>query len=89
MSEINKPLSDRDYSQVIQRVSNDLDASLTISGFVTSKVGNKILQEITTTNVPNDTEIFIYKSESIVLYELTIIYTDGTREQMISVERTA
>ena len=40
MSEINKPLSDRDYSQVIQRVSNDLDASLTISGFVTSKVGN-------------------------------------------------
>lgn len=90
MSQSSKELSERDYQQVLRASFCDTDKSLTTSGFVTSKVGNKITQTITTTTVANDTLLFSYFSDqTTLLYTLKIIFTDATQTTMISTERIA
>lgn len=89
MSNTTKPLSDRDADQTLQHVYNIDDASLTVSGFVTAKVGNKITVATSTTTVPGDTQTFSFFDNSIALYVLTLIYTDSTQQVLVSVERTA
>jgi hypothetical protein len=64
-------------------------SSLTINGFVTGKVGRKIELAITTTNVANDTEVYTYKEDGSTVMVLTIVYTNGNRDVLLSVERTA
>jgi hypothetical protein len=64
-------------------------SSLTINGFVTGKVGRKIELAITTTNVANDTEVYTYKEDGSTVMVLTVVYTNGNRDVLLSVERTA
>lgn len=66
---------------------NDVDKSLTTSGYLVAKVGRKITQTISTTSVANDTLLFDYLEDSVSLYVIKVIYTDGTRTTMTSVER--
>lgn len=82
-----KPLSDRDSGQTLQSAYNDVDASLTTNGFLVGKVGHNITLTVSQTTVPNDTEIYTFKDGSVQLYQIKIIYTDGTRAQMISASR--
>lgn len=90
MSDITKPISSRDAPQVLKSVYNGIDASLTTSGFLTSKVGNKVTVTITTTSISNDTEVYnFYQNTNVLLYTLTIVYTGTSRTQMLSAERTA
>jgi len=84
-----KPLSKKDSEQTLRNSYNDVNASLTVDGFLTGKVGRRVELEVDTTNVTDDTEIYTFLENSNVLYELTIIYTDGTRALMLSAERTA
>lgn len=88
MSVTQKQLSQLDGNQTLKGAYNDVDASLTTSGFLSGKVGRKITQTITTTNVANDTIVFQFMEDSILLYEITQIYTDATYSTMISAERT-
>lgn len=88
MSVTQKQLSQLDGNQTLKGAYNDVDASLTTSGFLSGKVGRKITQTITTTNVANDTVVFQFMEDSILLYEITQIYTDATYSTMISAERT-
>jgi len=89
MSITQKPLSHLDYEQTLQSSYNDLNATLSVDGFLTGKVGRKVELSVSTTSVLNDTEVYNFSENGTALYELTIIYTDGTRAQMISAERTA
>jgi hypothetical protein len=89
MSITQKPLSHLDYEQTMQSSYNDVNATLSVDGFLTGKVGRKVELSIITTSVSNDTEVYNFSESGIPLYELTIIYTDGSRSQMISAERTA
>lgn len=89
MAETTKPLSQRDFTQTLKGAFNDVDKSLTTNGFLVGKVGHKVTLAITTTSVTDDTESYSFSDSGIPLYTLTIVYTDGTREQMISAERTA
>jgi hypothetical protein len=63
------------------------------TGFLQGKVGHKITLTIATTNVANDTEIVRYfdvvDAVDVLLNEITVVYTDGTRAQLLSAERTA
>jgi hypothetical protein len=89
MSETQKPLSNRDYQQTLRASFNDSDKTLSVSGFLTGKVGHKVELSIATTNVANDTEVFSFSDSGTALYTLTIIYTDATRGTLLSAERTA
>lgn len=89
MSYTTKPLSDRDFGQAIQSAYNQVDASVTTNGFLVGKVGHKIEMSITTTTVANDTEVYAFSDSGTALYTITVVYTDGTRNTMISAERTA
>lgn len=76
--------------QVLRSSYNEVDASLQTSGFLTARVGNKVTSTLSTTSIADDTETFsFYENVSTLLYTIRIIYTDGTREQMLSAERTA
>lgn len=86
---ITKPLSDRDANQTLQSAYNDVDATISVNGFLVGKVGNKITLAVTTTNVSNDTYTYTFLDNGNQLYQLQIIYTDNTQSQMISAARIA
>jgi len=84
-----KPPSDLDSTQNIQRSYNDVNSTLSVDGFLTGLVGRKVVLTISTTSIANDTETYDFSENSIALYSIKIIYTDGTRATMISAERIA
>jgi hypothetical protein len=87
MSITQKPLSHLDYEQTMQSSYNDVNATLSVDGFLTGKVGRKVELAISTTTIVDDTETYSFSESGTALYSLRIIYTDGTRAQMISAER--
>jgi hypothetical protein len=89
MANTTKPLSRQDYENIQRYVYNETDASITTNGFLVGQVGRKIAVAIQTTAIPNDTEVISYFDGTHLLYTLTIIYTDGTRQVLVSAERTA
>lgn len=82
-----KPLSHLDYEQTMQSSYNDVNATLSVDGFLTGKVGRKVELAISTTTIIDDTETYSFSENGTALYALRIIYTDGTRALMISAER--
>lgn len=89
MAKTLKEQSRLDANQVLKNAFNDVDSSLTTTGFLTGKVGHKVQLVISTTSIANDTETFSFYDTGVLLYSITIIYTSAVREQMISAERTA
>jgi hypothetical protein len=89
MSHINKNLTERDANQTLQSSYNDVDATLSVNGFLVGKVGNRITLALSTTTIANDTEIYTFLDNGTQLYIFTLVYTDGTRTQLISATRTA
>jgi hypothetical protein len=87
MSITQKPLSHLDYEQTMQSSYNDVNATLSVDGFLTGKIGRKVELAISTTTIVDDTETYSFSENGTALYSLRIIYTDGTRAQMISAER--
>jgi hypothetical protein len=89
MANTTKTKSQVDGNQALQKAYNDVDATLGVNGFVVGKVGHKIELAISTTNVANDTETYTFSDNGTTLYVITVIYTDGGRDTLLSVERTA
>jgi hypothetical protein len=89
MAETKKPMSDKDYTQVIKSVFNDTDKSLTMNGFLVGRVGHKVTLTLSTTNFANDTETYSFYDNGTLLYSIRIIYTDSTRNIMSEAERIA
>ena len=87
MSITQKPLSHLDYEQTMQSSYNDVNATLSVDGFLTGKIGRKVELAISTTTIVDDTEIYSFSESGTALYSLRIIYTDGSRALMISAER--
>jgi hypothetical protein len=87
MADTQKPLSERDFGQTLKSSYNQVDASLTVAGFLTGRVGHKVSLAISTTTITNDTETFSYSDNGTALYAIKIIYTSGTRDLMLSAER--
>jgi hypothetical protein len=87
MSITQKPLSHLDYEQTMQSSYNDVNATLSVDGFLTGKIGRKVELAISTTTIVDDTETYSFSESGTALYSLRIIYTDGSRALMISAER--
>jgi hypothetical protein len=84
-----KPPSDLDSTQNIQRSYNDVNSTLSVDGFLTGLVGRRVDLSITTTTVAGDTENYAFSENGVGLYTLQIVYTDGTRSQLLFARRTA
>lgn len=87
MSTLQKEMTANSQDTAIKHVYNDVDKSLTVNGFLVSKVGAKVNAIISTTNVANDTVTFTFFDNATQLYQIEVIYTDGTRSDLLSAER--
>lgn len=84
-----KRTSDKSGDQALRAAYNDADASIAVNGFLVGKVGHKVTMALDETTVADDTEVYTFTDSGTTLYEITVVYTDATRETMISAERTA
>lgn len=86
-----KPLSQQDPGETAQYAFNDVDATVTVNGFLVGLVGRRVTLTISTTTIANDTETYVFSEQSgaIALYTFVIVYTDGTRTTMLTATRTA
>lgn len=90
VNETSKRLSERDAAQVSQSIYNQIDASITTSGFLSAKIGNKITFTISTTSVTGDTNtVSFFDQQTTLLYSLKLIFSDATQGTLLSAERTA
>jgi len=72
-----------DSNQVLQGAYNDVDKSLSTAGFLVGKVGRKV-SVVTVAEV----ETYSFYEDAVLLYELTLTYTDSTKTTFVSAERT-
>lgn len=77
-----KPLSHLDYEQTLQSSYNDENATLSVDGFLTGKVGRRV-DLLTIGNV----ETYTFSENGTTLYVIQITYTDSSRTLMTSAER--
>ena len=89
MAETTKPFSEYDSNQINQKVYNPEGGTLAVDGFLAGKVGRRVDLALSTTVVTNDTETFTFSENGTTLFVLVLTYTDGTRAQLLSAERTA
>jgi len=86
-----KPYSDLDATQTQQAAFNDNTFSHLVDGFLSGIVGRRITLTISTTTIPNDTENYAFSENfgTIPLLTLQVVYTDGSRTQLLYAQRTA
>lgn len=78
-------MSDMSSENVLRSAHNQTDATISISGFVSARIGHKI----TRADVSATVETYSFFDGSTLLYTLTLTYTDATQTKLASVERTA
>lgn len=78
-----------DGAQTLKESYNQVNATLSVDGFLTGLVGRRVDLAISTVNVANDTETYIFSELSVPLYTYQVTYTDGTRTTMLFAERIA
>jgi hypothetical protein len=83
MSNTTKEQTKLDGHQSLKASFNDVDASLTVNGFLVGAVGRKV--EVTYPDAV--TEQFAFSENGTALYTIEIIYTDGTKASLLSAER--
>lgn len=86
MAYTTKRLSERDANQTLQASYNDVNDTLGVDGFITGKVGRRIVKENTSATV--ETYSF-YEDRTTLLYQYQITYTDNTKSDLAEVERIA
>jgi hypothetical protein len=84
MSQTSKPMSERDFSQVIKNSSNEVNKTIGVDGFLVGKVGHRI--EVTYPD--STTEVYTFKDGTNILYAITLVYTTSSKEFLSSAERT-
>lgn len=89
MSKSLKPPTDLDFEQAVQHAFIDENDCVSVDGFLTGLVGRKVTLAISTTTIANDTETYTFSENTVTLYVIKIIYTDGSRATLLSAERIA
>jgi endonuclease III-like uncharacterized protein len=82
-----KMASRLDQEQIFKQSANDLDKTIAVSGFINSKVGNKITR--TAINSTTDDYSYYVDSGATLLYTIRIIFSTSSKEELSSVERIA
>lgn len=84
MAKTTKELSEQDYQQTLRGAYNEVDKSLTTAPFIVGKIGHRIVK----TNTSATIEDFAYFDDAVLLYTIRVIYTDASKADLASVERT-
>lgn len=79
-----KQLSNRDSGQTLQASFNEEDFSITTTGFLQGFIGRKV-----ECDDQGAVEVYTFSENGKFLFEYTVTYTDGTKAQLLSAERTA
>jgi hypothetical protein len=85
MANLVKERTKLDHQQVQEFSFNDVDKSVTVAGFISSKVGNKIER----TPVSSSIDDYSYFDGTNLLYTLRVTYSSSSKDQVNSVERIA
>ncbi len=84
MANTTKVMTDKDSGQTLQAAYNEVNATLGVDGFVTGKVGRKIVR----TAVSGTVDDFEFFEGSNLLYTIRITYSNATHDDINQVERT-
>lgn len=85
-----KKSSGRDAAAAMRMAFNDADHTLGVNGFIVMAPGRRITRAVTTTTLAGDTEVFsFFQNSTDLLYTIQVIYTDGSRQDLLEVERIA
>lgn len=79
-----KDISQEDFENTLRYSYNNHEGSLTVNGFIVGKVGRKV--DVSTSPT---TDTYAFTENGNALYTILITYTDNTKTQLLSVERTA
>lgn len=82
-----KQIPKQDMDQAIRYSYNNNEKTVSVNGFLAGKVGHKIELVISTTSVLDDTETYTFKDNTLIVSVIEVVYTDGTRSQLLSAER--
>ena len=79
-----KPMSNLSGENTLRGAFNDQDSTLAVSGFVTAKVGHKIVRTVVSSTIDQ----FSFYDGSTLLYTLQITYNNSSHDEIDLVERT-
>jgi len=85
MSDVtSKPLSEKDFGQVLQKAANNNDGTIGTSGFAALKVGHKVYRDIvqTTPAIDDFYSLDIVKTQNITTTNLSAVVTGLTNAQV-------
>lgn len=85
MSNVTRKEQNFDGERALRGAFNPEGRTLGVDGFIVGKVGHKIEVAYPTAT----TETYTYYDETLLLCTIQVTYTDSTKENLSSVERTA
>lgn len=85
MADTTKPLSEYDADQVLQKIYNKEDASITTNGFLVGKIGHKVVRTAQSGTVDD----YSFYDGSTLLYTLRITYNNTDHDEINEAERIA
>ena len=85
MAATSKTLSQKDFEQAIRQAQNDVNATLSVDGFLVGLVGRQINVTVSTTTVSGDTSTFTFSENfgATPLYAIKCVYTDGSQSTLL------
>lgn len=69
---------------VLRSAHNEADATIAVSGFVSSKVGHKIVRSVISATIDD----YSFYDDAELLYTLRITYNNSSHDEIDQVERT-
>lgn len=80
---IAKTFTNKDANQTLQSAYNDVDATVSVNGFLVGKVGNNIQ----VSGGATATVTYTFFDNALQLYQIQLVYTDSTQTQLVSATR--
>lgn len=84
-----KKMTQKDADQVLRQAYTDESGAITVDGFLSGKVGRKVVVTVSTTTSTDDTVTFSFSENGAAVLAIKVIYTDSSQAQMISAERVS
>lgn len=87
MDSTSKLKSNMSSENVLRSVHNEVDASITTSGFLTGKAGHKVTMALATTNIADDSIVYSFFDNAVQLYQIKMVYATAQTLDVLSAER--
>ncbi len=86
MADTTKVTSKLDQTQILQNAFTPVDGTLAVGGFLSNRQYNKV--EVAYPSSTTETYSFYEGSTPVLLYVFTLVYTDSSKTNLSSAERT-